>query len=133
MKLQNKINIRFLMVTLVVFSMAGVLFYFALGRVIDQNIREMLDSRKTNVILYLQNNPTNSFPTVSPDRSIFIKQIQKAEIYTAISDTLAFDEDEKELIPYRKMVFTTAFQDSYYEVILLQSLLESEDLQAIMH
>ena len=132
MRLQNRINIRFLMVTLVVFAVAGVLFYFALGKVIDQNIREMLDSRKTNVVLYLQNNSKDSVPRISPDRSIFIRQIAKSENYLTVCDTLAFDEDEKELIPYRKMVFTTTAGNNYFEVTLLQSLLESEDLQAII-
>ncbi len=46
MKFQNKISIRFLLVTFVVFVIAGVFFYLALGHVIDYNIREMLDSRR---------------------------------------------------------------------------------------
>jgi signal transduction histidine kinase len=132
MKLQNKINFRFLMVTLVVFTIAGVLFYFALGRVVDQNIKEMLDSRRINVISYLRNSPLDSMTQVSPDSSIFIRQIPSTKGYTAVSDTLAYDEHEKELVPYRKMVFTTKVKNNCYEVILLQSLLESEDLQAII-
>ncbi|MEI7831447.1 MAG: HAMP domain-containing sensor histidine kinase [Prolixibacteraceae bacterium] len=132
MKLQNKINIRFLMVTLVVFAIAGMIFYFALGRVIDQNIREMLDSRKTNIISYLQRNVADSIPPASPDQSIYIRKIKKTENYTSISDTMVFDKVEKDMIHCRKMVFTLAVQDRHYEVTLLQSLLESEDLQALI-
>ena len=120
------------MVTLIVFAIAGMIFYFALGRVIDQNIREMFDSRMANIISYMQSNVIDSIPVSSPDRSIFIRKINKTENYTAISDTLVFDKVEKDLINCRKMVFTLAVQDRYYEVILLQSLLESEDLQAII-
>lgn len=132
MKLQNKINIRFLLVTLIVFSVAGVVFYYALGRVVDQNIREMLDSRKANVILYLQHNEIDNIIHVSPDHTIFIRQIAKTQKHRIISDTLAFDLDEKQLIPFRKMVFTTSVNDNYFEVTILQSLLESEDLQGII-
>ena len=132
MKLQNKINIRFLLVTLLIFAVAGVVFYFALGRVVDQNIREMLNSRKANIILYLQHNEADSIINVSPDHTIFIKQIAKSEKRRVISDTLAYDLDEKQLIPYRKMVFTTSVNDNYFEVTILQSLLESEDLQEII-
>ncbi|MCX6238608.1 MAG: HAMP domain-containing sensor histidine kinase [Bacteroidia bacterium] len=132
MKLQNKINIRFLLVTLLVFTVAGVIFYFALDRVIDHNIKGILKSRKTNIILYLQHNKTDSILLGSPDRTIFIRQIAKTEDHSFISDTLAYDEREKELIPFRKMVFSTSVDNNYFEVTILQSLLESEDLQGII-
>ncbi|NEW81220.1 MAG: HAMP domain-containing histidine kinase [Mariniphaga sp.] len=132
MKLQNKINIRFLMVTLLVFTIAGVIFYFALDRVIDHNIKGILKSRKTNVILYLQHNKVDKIIFGSPDQSIFIRQIAKTKDYSFISDTLAYDEREKEMIPFRKIVFTTSANDNYFEVTILQSLLESEDLQGII-
>lgn len=132
MKLQNKINFRFLLITLLVFAVAGVVFYFALGQVIDQNIREMLDSRKTNIILYLQHNEEDNIIHESPDHTIFIRQIARTEKRRVISDTLAYDLDEEQLIPFRKMVFTTSVNDNYFEVTILQSLLESEDLQGII-
>ena len=132
MKLQNKINIRFILVTLLIFTGAGVVFYFALGRVVDQNITEMLNSRKTNIILYLQHNEADKIIHESPDHTIFIRQIAKTEKRRVLSDTLAYDLDEKQLIPFRKMVFTTSVNDNYFEVTILQSLLESEDLQGII-
>jgi signal transduction histidine kinase len=132
MKLQNKINIRFLLVTLLVFAFAGVIFYFALGRMIDHNIKGILKSRKTNIDLYLQHNEPDKIVFGSPDHTIFIRKIAKTENYSFISDTLAYDEREKELIPFRKMVFTTEVNNNYFEVTILQSLIESEDLQEII-
>ena len=132
MKLQNKINIRFILVTLLIFTGAGVVFYYALGRVVDQNIREMLYSRKANIILYLKHNEADNIIHISPDHTIFIRQIAKIEKRRVISDTLAYDLDEKHLIPFRKMVFTTSVNENYFEVTILQSLLESEDLQQII-
>ena len=132
MKLQTKINIRFLTVTFLVFSVAGVLFYFALGRVVDQNIREMLESRKAYITLELQQNKSLSDSLESPDHSIFIKRAEKNEEYKRFSDTLAYDQEEKELIPFRKMTFSAHSGDQHYQVVLLQSLLESEDLQMVI-
>lgn len=132
MKLQTKINIRFLAVTFLVFSVAGVLFYFALGRVVDQNIREMLKSRKAYIDLNLQQNQQTVDSFESPDHTIFIKRIYSSNKYRQFSDTLAYDEEEKELVPFRKLTFSVKSGDRYYEVILLQSLLESEDLQKII-
>jgi len=132
MKLQTKINIRFLTVTFLIFSVAGVLFYFALDKVINQNIREMLESRKAYIILNLQQNPPTTDLLESPDHSSFIKRTEKTEEYTIFSDTMAYDQEEKELIPFRKMTFSVHSGGQHYEVILLQSLLESEDLQMII-
>lgn len=132
MKLQNKINIRFILVTLLIFTGAGVVFYFALGRVVDQNIKEMLNSRKASITLYLQHNEADNIIRESPDHTIFIRQIAKSEKRRLISDTLAYDMDEKQLIPFRKMVFTTTVDNHCFEVTILQSLLESEDLQEII-
>ena len=132
MKLQNKINIRFILVTLVVFILAGVLFYFELGKVTDQNINEMLNSRKANVITYLQNTAADSISFKSADRTLFIYPVPKTQNYTVICDTIIFDEVEKDYIPCRAMLFTTEVKNQCFKVTMFQSLLESEDLQAII-
>jgi signal transduction histidine kinase len=100
--------------------------------VIDHNIKEILKSRKINVIHYLQHINPDSIVHNSPDHTIFIRQITKTKDFSYISDTLVFDEREKELIPFRKMFFITSFNENCYEVTILQSLLESEDLQGII-
>ena len=132
MKLQTKINSRFLALTFLVFSIAGVLFYFALGRVVDQNIREMLKSRRASILLNLQKNASSIDSLESPDHSIFIQRVDYIPEYKHYSDTLAFDQDEKELIPFRKMSFSVHTNDRYYKVVILQSLFESEDLQMVI-
>jgi len=132
MKLQTKINIRFLTVTFLVFTVAGVLFFFALDKVVNQNIHEMLESRKAYIILNLQQNEPITDLLESPDHSIFIKRVEKTGEYKRFSDTLAYDQEEKELIPFRKMTFSAHSGDQHYQVVLLQSLLESEDLQMVI-
>ena len=93
MKLQTKINIRFLAFTFLVFSIAGVLFYFALDKVVNQNIREMLESRKAYIIISLLQNPPTVDTIESTDHSIFIKRINNTLEYKRFSDTLAFDQE----------------------------------------
>lgn len=132
MRLQAKINIRFLTLMLLVFAVAGLLFYYLMGRVIDQNIREMLESRKAYVILNLQKNPAEADTVSSLDHSLFVRKIDKPEGYEFYADTLAYDQREKELIPFRKLTFTVKSGDGHYEVALLQSLLEMEDLRMMI-
>lgn len=132
MKLQTKINIRFLSVTFLVFSVAGVLFYFSLDHVLDHNILEMLESRKAYIILNLKQNPPTADSIKSADNSIFIRHINSSGEYKRFSDTIALDQEEKELVPFRKMTFSVHSGNQHYQVVLLQSLLESEDLQMVI-
>jgi signal transduction histidine kinase len=115
-----------------IFTVVGVLFYFMMGRVVDQNIREMLESRKAYIILNLQKKSAGIDSLSSLDHSLFVRRIEKPEGYEFYSDTLAYDQREKDLIPFRKLTFTVKSGDSHYEVSLLQSLLEMEDLQMVI-
>ncbi len=132
MKLQTKINTRFFAVTLLVFSVAGVLFYFSLDHVLDHNIVEMLESRKAYIVLSMRQNPPTGDSIESADHSIFIRHINNPGEYKRFSDTIALDQEEKELVPFRKLTFSAHSGNQYYEVVLLQSLLESEDLQMVI-
>ncbi|MEI6141047.1 MAG: HAMP domain-containing sensor histidine kinase [Mariniphaga sp.] len=132
MKLQDKINKRFLKVTFLIFLVAGILFYLALEHVVDYNIKEMLDSRKAYTVLSFRQNPQFFDSISSPDHSIFIKRINNQREYSFYSDTLVFDQEEKELVPFRKMTFTLNKGNQSFEITILQSLLESEDLQKVI-
>ena len=132
MNLLDKINIRFLKVMFLIFSVAGVLFYFALDHVVDYNIKEMLDSRKAYTVLSFKQNPKFIDTISSPDHSIFIKRINNQRNYSFYSDTLVFDQEEKEFVPFRKMTFTLNKGSQNFEIVILQSLLESEDLQKVI-
>ncbi len=82
----------------------------------------------TNVNLYLQQNKVDHLAFESPDHSNIIQ----TKFYSSIFDTLAFDEDEKQLIPFRKLVFSTSENGNYFEVSILQSIQASDDLQAVI-
>ena len=128
MKIQQKINIRFLVVTLVLFALAGIIFYLILGKVIDKNVNDTLESRRDYAKLYLrEHNPIDSM-LVSPDGSISVMPILLARKFKRYSDTVIYDEDEKELVKSRKLTFVTSVDGKYYKVTIVQSLVESEDL-----
>jgi signal transduction histidine kinase len=132
MKLQAKINVRFLVLMILIFSVAGVVFYYMIGEVANRNIREMLESRRAYIILNLQKGSSLTDSFASPDNSIFIRHIDEPMKYRFYSDTLAYDQAEKELIPFRKLTFTVSSGDHNYKVVLLQSLLEMEDFRMLI-
>lgn len=127
MKLQHKINIRFLAITILVFSIAGFLFYSILGRVVHQNIDEMLQSRKEILIRYLTNHQLQDSVYQSPDNAFVIQQYQGQNLFQ-YNDTLIYTKTDKEIIPFRKLSFSITTNGKTYKIVLVQSLLESDDL-----
>ncbi len=127
MKLQYKISLRFLIVTIIAFVIAGVLFYFVLNMVVHQNMDEMLQSRKSGIIKYLQNHTFNDSIYESPDKGFTIQQYAGNK-YLQFSDTLIYEAGDREYTPCRKLSFIADMHGKTYKIIIIQSLLETEDL-----
>jgi signal transduction histidine kinase len=132
MKLQHKINIRFLLITSLVFIVAGIIFYVVLDKVISKNIDGMLKSRKEFVTVYLKTHTLPDSGFISPDYSLYIKPTQLKKKKRWLSDTLIYDEDEKELVSCRKINLITEVNHKNYEVTIIQSLVESDDLTEVI-
>ncbi len=132
MKLQTKINIRFLIITFLVFAVAGAIFYFALNNFIDRSLDSNLKLRKEFVKSYLNQHNFSDSIYESPDYSISIKRLGSHEKFKKYTDTLIYDKDEKELIHCRKITVTTQVRGVYYKVSVIQSLVETEDLVAVI-
>jgi signal transduction histidine kinase len=128
MKLLNKVNLRFLILLLVVFSLAGVVLYFVLGFVVDDNLDEILTNRADKVTQTLKSNPNLRGATLSPDQSISIIQIPTNTPYRIFSDTTVFDSSDNENIECRKITFTTSIDSTCYEISIILSRLETEDM-----
>lgn len=127
MKLQYKISIRFLIITVIVFTVAGVLFYVMLGMVVHQNMDEMLSSRKEGIISYLQTHTMSDSTYRSPDNGFVIHSYQGPD-YSKYTDTLIYEANDKEIVPCRKLSFTANANGRTYKIDIIQSLLETEDL-----
>jgi signal transduction histidine kinase len=128
MKLLDQVNLRFLALLMVVFSLTGVVSYFVLGYMADDNIDNVLISRSKMVVKTIKNHPLATIRTVSPDQSIIIEQITPVSNYTLFSDTTIFDSIEHENTEYRKLSCTTDVDSTYYKISITHSRLETEDM-----
>jgi signal transduction histidine kinase len=127
MKLHYKINIRFLIISVLLFIIAGVVFYIILGMVVHQNMDEILQARKENITKYLQSHSLSDATYQSPDKG-FIIQLYQGKKYLQFSDTSIYDANDREMEPFRELCFTADANGQTYKIIIIQSLLESEDL-----
>jgi len=128
MKLVNKINFQFLLLLLMVFTFAGIIFYLAIKFVADENLEEMLESRTQRVMLTIQSTPNNERTKNSLDQSISIQEIRPAPIMKQYSDTTIFDSYENELMEFRKLTSVVKINEHYYRIQIVLSQLESEDM-----
>lgn len=132
MKLQTKINIRFLILISLVFTLAGVSFYVILEMVVHQNMDEILDSRKVNISSYLLAHPMTDSVYESPDNLFVIQRAAPTVSILSYRDSTFFDAREKEQIPCRTLTFTQQVNSTNYKITIVQSLLESEDLISVI-
>jgi signal transduction histidine kinase len=132
MKLQNIVNIRYLLIIIVVFSLAGIGLYFVLGMVVENNIDEMLKSRADKIKQNLLHYPEKEIIANSPDQTITIELIAKASKFEMFSDTVVYEEWDKEQVGYRKMAFTVNNPGRSYLVTIIISKFESEDMVKVI-
>ncbi len=130
MKLADKINLRFLSVLLIVFSVAGVVLYFVLGMLVNQNIDDILKSKARKIEQMLQvSAPTQSL-SLTRDQTVRIEKIGPAQPYKSLSDTTILDHTEHESVEYRKLTLVTQSKSQCYKVQIILSRFETEDMVA---
>lgn len=75
-KLQNKINLRFFLLLLSVFSLAGVVLYLSLNIVVDKNIDDILESREARIRENIASRSPGMLLKESPDQSVSISTLR---------------------------------------------------------
>ena len=140
MRLLQKTNRLYLGLAMAIFAVGGLVFYVLINQVVSHKIDESLYALRSNIQDFALKNDT--FPTFfnTNDNQCHIKKIENNDAaYTSIRDTLIPNPTENnELEPYRQLTFTqillrneiptSSGRGGNYEISLLQSSLETEDL-----
>ncbi|MBI2271145.1 MAG: HAMP domain-containing histidine kinase [Bacteroidetes bacterium] len=127
MKLLTKTNLYYLVILLAVFTVGGVLFYFSLLSVINENTNERLQQEKLQVTGFIKNKdvlPENVF--MLADSLTFVPVT--GQVKEQMKDTFLMDNFEGELIPYRMLLFPVSIGNDYYQATIFKPTLESDDL-----
>jgi signal transduction histidine kinase len=127
MRLQTKINYRFLSLLLIVFLVAGGILYVVMGMVVNQNLDENLQHRSKRVIQSLSINSSITAIAATNDPTIKIRPVNRSKIPEVFTDTLISEDSHKEKGSYRKMTFGAESNGQHFEVTLLLSRFETED------
>ncbi|HET6990983.1 MAG TPA: hypothetical protein VFJ43_06650, partial [Bacteroidia bacterium] len=127
MKLLTKTSLIYLLTTLLVFMIGGLVFYYNLRKIVDEETTERLFTEKSQLEDYIKAHdtiPGNSF--TSGDFLGF----EKAEkpIAQNIRDTILFSKEEGENLPFRQLTFSVKAKQQDYSVLISKNLFETDDL-----
>jgi len=130
MRLLAKTTIYYVLSTLAIFILGGVIFYLVLVSIIQNEVDEKLVYKKERLVQKLQDQPVvSSDSTFAIDRNIRIQS--KANLQPTpdqFQDTMLFDPLENEYLPYRQLTATQRIQDKVYIIHIREPRVESESL-----
>jgi two-component system, OmpR family, sensor kinase len=125
MKLVQKTNRAYFLISGLAFLIAGIIIYFVISFFFKDQLNEKLKSDIGDVELSIERNGT------MPDYYPFIEahevQDQPERSYETV-DTLIFDETEKENIPFREISVVTSVNGKRYYIAARDTLFEQGDL-----
>jgi signal transduction histidine kinase len=125
MKLLQKTNRAYLLISGTAFIIAGVIFYFVISSFFKDQLNEKLHNDIKNITARIKNNQT--LPDYYP--FIEIREVSgKSEHSFKTIDTLIFDASENKNIPFRQISLIEVINDKEYFIAARDTLIEEDDL-----
>lgn len=127
MKLLTKTSLVYLLSTSIVFLIGGLIFYYNLRNIIDEETDEKLAVQKIHFKDFVQEH--DSLPPLSYEHE-GMEHVHEVVIPVKekLTDTSFFSAEEDELVPYRLLEFPLNHHGKNYAVTIAKPLFESEDL-----
>lgn len=133
MKLLTKTSLIYLLTTLLVFVIGGLIFYYNLRRIVDEETSERLFTEKSQIEDYVKAHdtvPGNSF--TSGDFLEFHRT--EKPVQQLVRDTILFSKEEGEDLPFRQLIFPVTAKGQIYSALVSKNLFETDDLvEAILY
>jgi signal transduction histidine kinase len=129
MNLLNKTNLYFLGVSLIVFTLGGIFFFFLFQVIIDNDLTNKLHERKHYVIKQIAQSDSLLLYQKLSANTLSIKKVDRVLNNTeVISDTVIFDEIENRFINFRQLIFFASSRGNSYNIHIRRALVEQRDL-----
>lgn len=126
MRLLTKNTLVYLLVTVTVFLLGGLVFYKQLTQLIDEETTEGLFLKKGQVFSYISEN--HKLPEAVLQKELFSFTKADTPVKETLKDTVLYNSYEEESLPYRELSFAVTIEGQNYKASVRAPLLESEDL-----
>lgn len=128
MKLLNKYSRVHVITACIVLLISSVSYYFIIQNILLKQIDKDLKVEEQEILDYIHAN--NSLPQASDYRHQQIRFVKSGENIQdrEITNTMEFDEREKEYEPFRRLSFPVTANNQHYTASVYKSRVETEDL-----
>jgi two-component system, OmpR family, sensor kinase len=124
MKLLQKTNRTYLILSASAFTIAGLLTYFILSLFFESQLNEKLSDSKVHLIKTIER---SGIIYTDPPYIEVREEPVVSEIKDFYSDTVLFDTTEKESVPFRQLTGTSLINGKNYKIIIRNTLIEKSD------
>ncbi len=126
MRLLTKNTLVYLLVTVVVFLLGGLVFYQELKQLTNDETNEGLFLKKGRIFSYISQN--KKLPDGSLQSELLSFEPISGVFKETLKDTFLYNSYEEETLPYRELSFPVTLAGQNYKASVRAPLLESEDL-----
>lgn len=127
MKLLSKTSLIYLLSTTLVFLLGGLVFYYNLRTIVDEEATERIYGEKSLIENFVKQHDT--IPISELMTGDFIKFVPCLyAIKENLHDTSILNVEEEEFLPYRTLDFSVSTKEKHYSVSISKPLFESDDL-----
>lgn len=128
MKLLQRTGRYYLLFSLIIFSVGGLVMFLVLRTVLDYETDEGLTHTRKVLKPYLSQLDTLPGRLQIMDEVVDLHPVINSSDISIFSDTLFFDSTEQEWEPYRTYTYTDDIHGKFYRIALHHSRVENEDL-----
>jgi two-component system, OmpR family, sensor kinase len=129
MKLLKRTNRTYFIISALAFLVAGAVIYFFISFFFEEQLDENLLSDRTSAIRSIEKDGT--IPYFYP--FVEVRKVPDlVERPVVFNDTLIFDINEKEYIPFRQTSSTVAVKGQMYLIVIRDNLMENSDMLLII-
>ncbi len=133
MKLLAKTTLIYLLTTLLVFMIGGLVFYYNLRKIVDEETTERLFTEKSQVEDFVTAHDTIPGNSFTSEDFLEFKKTEKP-VQQFMQDTILFSKEEGEDLPFRQLTFPVRAKGTDYSVLVSKNLFEKDDLvEAILY
>ena len=128
MRLLNKITLNLLAITLFIFLIGMVAFYYMLRQQVDQNINQELKKREMSISKEFDTAHSSVNQSVNLSDTVIITPLNQPRLIESFSDTLLFNPETNSYALFRQLGFVKTIHNRNYYIRIFKPLEETDRL-----
>lgn len=128
MKLLNKTTSFYVIISLPILLIASVISYYLIKSELRESTDDALEREAEKAKDLIHKDLIQKTYYLNPDSLSYIKATNGNAQVANFSDILIYDKFEEEVIPYRKLTTTYLYKQRYYNITILKTTIEEDEL-----